>query len=92
LLFGYLARGIEIPEPVFVSPASRPCLEVADFVSYVIARYCYRRIKGQPIDLDPKYLGPVVYLGFDSSGALLFSRSTGYPWRLFYGNADNTYA
>lgn len=88
LLFGYLARGIEIPEPVFVSPASRPCLEVADFVSYVIARYCYRRIKGQPIDLDPKHLGPVVYLAFDPSGDLLFSRNTGYPWRSFYGNAE----
>ena len=88
LLFGYLARGIEIPEPVFVSPASRPCLEVADFVSYAIARYCYRRIKGQPIDLDPKHLGPVVYLAFDPSGDLLFSRNTGYPWRSFYGNAE----
>ena len=87
LLFGYLAKGMEIPEPVFISPASGPCLEVPDFVSYAIARYCFMRIKGKPIDLDPKQLGPIICLRFEPSGGLLWRRSTGYPWEFFYGDA-----
>ena len=43
LLYGFLSKGIEIPEPKFVSPASFPGLEVADFVSFTIARYYHRR-------------------------------------------------
>ena len=39
LLYGFLSKGIEIPEPKFISPASFPGLEVADFVSFTIARY-----------------------------------------------------
>ena len=37
LLYGFLSKGIEIPEPRFVRPASRPGLELADVVSFVIA-------------------------------------------------------
>jgi len=87
LVFPFLARGIEIPEPMFVSPASRPCLQVADFVSFVVRRYCYKRMLGEPIDLDPAELGSVEYLGFDPDGDMLFTSSTGYPWEYFYGNA-----
>jgi len=86
LVFPYLARGIEIPEPTFVTPASRPCLEVADFVSFVVRRYCFRRLKGQSVDLDPKQLGNVHYIGFDSAGDVLTTDSTSYPWEFFYGN------
>jgi len=85
LLYAFLSRGIEIPEPTFVSPASRPCLEVADFVSYVVARYCFRKLKKQSIDLDPKLLGPVYYLAFVPDGDVVHSMSTGYPWEYFYG-------
>jgi hypothetical protein len=62
------------------------CLEVADFVSFVVRRYCFRRLKGQPIELDPKQLGNVHYIGFDSAGDVLTTDSTGYPWEFFYGN------
>jgi hypothetical protein len=86
LLHAFLARGLEIPEPMFVRPGSRPCLEVADFVSYVVARYCFRKLKNQPIDLDPELLGPVYYLAFVPDGDVVTSMSTGYPWEHFYGS------
>jgi hypothetical protein len=86
LVFPFLTRGIEIPYPEFVNPASKPFLEVADFVSFVVARYCYRRIMGQPIDLDPKHLGPVSHIGFDPSGDVLTQTNAGYPWMFFYGD------
>lgn len=87
LVYSCVARGIEIPEPIFVKPASRPCLELADFVSYVVARYIHRRLKRQPVDLDPKELGNVTYLGFDTTGNMRRAYVAGYPWKQFFGNA-----
>jgi hypothetical protein len=85
LLYPFLSRGIEVPEPFFVQPASRPCLEVADFVSFIIARYYLRKWQNMEIEFDPARLGAVTYLGFDNSGGLLFHRRESYPWELFYG-------
>jgi len=83
LLYGFLSKGIEIPEPKFVSPASFPSLEVADFVSFVIARYYFRMWQGKKIEIDPKDIGLVTYLGYDGNGDLLWKRQEGYPWDQF---------
>ena len=84
LLYGFLSKGIEIPEPKFVPPASTPGLELADFVSFTIGRYYLRRWQGKNIEIDPKKLGIVTYLGYDSNGDLLWIRREGYPWDEFY--------
>ena len=84
LLYGFLSKGIEIPEPKFVPPASSPSLELADFVSYTIGRYYLRRWQGKTIELDPEKLGLATYLGYDSNGDLLWRRREGYPWEEFY--------
>lgn len=84
LLYGFLSKGIEIPEPKFVPPASSPGLELADFVSYTIGRYYLRRWQGKSIEIDPKNFGLVTYLGYDSNGDLLWRRREGYPWDEFY--------
>ena len=83
LLYGFLSKGIEVPEPKFVPPASRPGLEVADFVSFTIARYYLRMWQGKEIEIDPKDMGLVTYLGYDSNGDLLWKRQEGYPWDQF---------
>jgi hypothetical protein len=83
LLYGFLAKGIEIPAPKFVSPGSFPGLEVADFVSFTIARYYYRRWEGKEIEIDPKQMGLATYLGYDFNGDLLWKRQEGYPWDQF---------
>jgi len=84
LLYGYLSKGIEIPEPKFVSPGSFPGLEIADFVSFTIARFYDRMWKDQEIEIDPNRMGLVTYLGYDFNGDLLWRRQVGYPWDLFY--------
>jgi hypothetical protein len=83
LLYGFLSKGIEIPEPKFVPSASSPGLEVADFVSFTIARYYLRMWQGRRIEIDPKDMGLVTYLGYDSNGDLLWKRQEGYPWDQF---------
>jgi hypothetical protein len=84
LLYGFLSKGIEIPEPKFVSPASSPGLEIADFVSFTIARLYDRMWKGKEIEIDPGRMGLVTYLGYDSNGNLLWRRQEGYPWEQLY--------
>ncbi len=84
LLYGFLSKGIEIPEPKFVPPASFPGLEIADFVSFTIARYYFRMWQGKQIEIDPKNLGLVTYLGYGANGDFLWRRQEGYPWDLFY--------
>jgi hypothetical protein len=84
LLYGFLSKGIEIPEPKFVSPASCPSLEIADFVSFTIARFYDRMWKGKEIEIDPSGMGLVTYLGYGSNGDLLWRRQEGYPWELFH--------
>ena len=78
ILYAFLAKGIEIPEPQFVAPASQPGLELADFVSYVIARYHFRKWQEKYIEIDPKDLGLVTYLGYDKHG-FCWKRQVGYP-------------
>ncbi len=83
LLYTFVARGIEIPEPQFVTPASHPCLELADFVSYVVARCYLRRWQQRRIEMDPIDFGMATYLGFDQRGDILRRRRIGYPWDEF---------
>jgi hypothetical protein len=63
LLYGFMSKGIEIPEPKFVPPASTPGLELADFVSFTIGRYYIRKWRGKKIEIDPEKLGLVTYIG-----------------------------
>jgi len=83
LLYGFLSRGIEIPEPKFVSPASYPGLEIADFVSFAVGRFYDRMWKEKDVEIDPRRLGLVTYMGFDCNGDLLWRRQKGYPWEQF---------
>ena len=89
LLYAHLTHGIQIPEPEFVKPASRPLLELADFISYVIGRFVFCRLSNKPNDFDPKRLGKIQYIGFNSNGDMLSTPSSqvGFPWGYFYGNS-----
>ncbi|OBQ13980.1 hypothetical protein [Anabaena sp. AL09] len=86
LIYPFLAKGVEIPEPIFVKPASQPCLELADFISYIIARFYLKKWQGKEIEeaLNPRNLGKVMYLGSDETGDLVFHKTESYPWELFY--------
>lgn len=73
VIYAYLSGSKEILEPVFVKPGSLPCLEIADFVAYVMARYCFKRFKNETVDLPLKKLGNINYLDFEKGGDVLYS-------------------
>lgn len=79
LLYPFIAKGIEIPEPKFVQPGSHPCLELADFVSFVVARFLLRRLENKSIEFDPSRLGKVFYMTQRPNGDLVQTRQVGYP-------------
>jgi len=82
--FAFISRCIPIPEPQFVSPGSQPCLELADFVSYIIARFHSRKWQNKNIDIDPASFGKAFYFGFVKEQMIRIFQQ-GYPWLEFYG-------
>lgn len=88
LIYTYLAKGIPIPEPQFIKPASHPCSELADFISFWIRRYHVKKEKDEPCELDIGNLGNVTYYGFTNTGELLRVRQRGFPWNDFYERAS----
>lgn len=82
LIYPFLTNGIEVEEPKFVQPASHACLELADFISFIVARFYFNRWKGKKTEeiLDPCNLGKVTYLSCDKNGDLAFNRAESYPW------------
>lgn len=83
LLYGHLSKGIEIPEPQFVQPGKYPGLELADFVSFLVARYYHRMWQKKPIEIDPRDMGLVTYFGYDARGNFFGRPKEGYPWDQF---------
>ncbi len=82
--FAFLSRCITIPDPQFVQPGSQPCLELADFVSYVIARFHSRTWQKKNIDINPACFGKAFYFGFVNDQMIRIFQQ-GYPWSQFYG-------
>jgi hypothetical protein len=89
LLWPLLARGLSIDEPTFVAPASRPLLEIADVVCYVIARYVFQRIQNKVPDIDPSDFGRsnTSFMAFDALGNVRQEGGFAYPWNKFFANA-----
>lgn len=86
LLYAFLARGLDIPEPAFVPPGSEPALELADFLSFVVARYHHCRWQKIAPEVDPDRLGSISYSAFEPrNGDLVVRASAGFPWSEFYG-------
>jgi hypothetical protein len=84
LLYTYISRGIQIPEPLFIKPGSHPCSEIADHISYWIRKYHMEKERSKSF-VDPKEFGTVTYFGFSNTGELIRQRQIGYPWDEFYG-------
>jgi hypothetical protein len=84
LLYAFLARGLVIPEPRFVQPGSHPCLELADFVSFWIARYHLHKWQRREPEFETDRLGRIFYLGVRNNGDLGYWTRKGFPWDFFY--------
>ena len=65
-------------------------LEIADFISFVIARYLLQVGRGDEskIDFDPRILGLIAYTGFRSDGGALREYKRGYPLLEFFAGTS----
>jgi len=81
LLWARLTNGVPVKSPEFVLPTNNFLLEVADSISYVVARELYAvgsRASGKPLnaEFDTKLLGRTRYIWTDAEGG----------WNNFFGN------
>lgn len=84
-LFTWLSSGSTTVKPVFTKPGSHYLLEVADFVSYVVAREFERNICGKPVEIPSSLLGNGIYQGAIANGDVKYRWSVGLPLKEFYG-------
>jgi hypothetical protein len=84
LMWPFVSHGLPVAAPEFVTRNSSEYLQIADFVSFIVARYIARRSTGESVDLDPKILGSVRYQGFKEDGSCIARDLAGYPWDTFF--------
>ena len=84
-LFSYLAKGRYVRKPSFIKPGSRPLSELADILSFYVARYHFCNFKSRKIDVNLKDLGKVVYSSFKmNTGDFIYKEENHYPWEFFF--------
>ena len=84
LIFPYLAKGMEVEDPIFIAPGSHVYSEIADAVSFTIARFLQRGQIGSHAELDPAVFGPITYVASTvGGGTLMAKRSKGLPREWF---------
>jgi hypothetical protein len=88
LMWPFVSHSLPVGAPEFVSRNSSEYLQIADFVSFIVARYIARRAVGESIDLDPGILGSVRYQGFKSDGTCIARDVEGYPWDTFFAGTS----
>ncbi len=84
-LFTWLSAGATVQKPSFVKPGSHYLLEIADFISYCIAREFERSILGKKVEFPSSLLGKGFYQGTIANGDVLYRWNDGLPLKKFYG-------
>jgi hypothetical protein len=84
LLWPWITNGLPVMSPQFVEPKFSIYLEIADIVSFVIARYLYclgKRAGGESSnpEIDPSELGLVRYIITDGKGDWNHENTVGFP-------------
>ncbi len=89
LMYLYLCHGVPVPEPQFVKQGSHICLELADFVAFVVAREVHCWQNNRQLEHRSSQLGTVYYSWPDASGYAR-ERMVGVPKdRIFPSIASN---
>lgn len=78
LMFPYMTSLIKIPITQTVQGGANPGSELADFICYMIARY----IDGKE-DVDPTWLGDVMYIAKRKDGATEATKRDSFPVELY---------
>ena len=84
-LFTWLSAGATVLKPTFVEPGTHYLLEIADFISYCVAREFERTIQGQEVEIPSSLLGKGFYQGTIANGDVLYKWNNGLPLKEFYG-------
>jgi len=84
LVWPFLTKGLPVMSPKFVDPSFSLYLEIADILSYVVARYLFcigRRVEGENIkaEICPSSLGLVRYIYLNSRSDGVYHDSVGFP-------------
>ncbi|MDR8394384.1 hypothetical protein NC796_24765 [Aliifodinibius sp. S!AR15-10] len=94
LLWTYLTKGLPVMTPDFVKPSYNFLLEIADIVSYVIARkiFCIgKRVEGKEDKtalFNPSQLGGIRYTLTDASGNWNYEFSKDFPGKEMFKNTE----
>lgn len=88
-LFIVLSAGAPILKPEFVQPGSHYLLEVADFISYCVAREFEKAVQNSKTEFPTASLGKCFYQGTLGNGDVNYKWSIGLPLREYYGIQEN---
>lgn len=88
LMWPFVCHGIPVGSPQFVHPNHSEYLEIADFVSFSVARYIKRRAENKNIDIDLSLLGKVYYQGYTEDSICFCSDKDEYPWDTFFSGTN----
>jgi hypothetical protein len=89
LMWPFLTSGLPVSNPLFENPSTSIYFELADFISFVIARYLYvvgKRAVGEKVDFDyrTEWLGNILYMGSKKSGDIIMEDANKFPLRRFF--------
>jgi hypothetical protein len=85
LMYLYLSHGLPVPEPEFVKQGSHICLELSDFVAFVVAREVFCWQNNQQSDYLSSDFGKVYYSWPDATGYTR-ERTIGVPKERIFPN------
>lgn len=89
-LFTWLSSGAAITEPEFIPPGSHFLLEVADFISYCVARDFEKSLQESASEFPSSLLGEGFFQGTLSDGTVEYRWHHGLPLQEFYGISNIT--
>lgn len=83
-LFTWLSAGAPVVAPKFHTPGSHGLLEIADALSFFVAREFHQCVMGRKTEVPSSYTGLGYYRAFNADGGINSSWSRGLPIEKFY--------
>jgi hypothetical protein len=84
-LFTYVSAGAPVLKPEFVQPGSHYLLEIADFISYCVAREFEKAAQNTKTEFPRSLLGKGFYQATLGDGNVSYKWSVGLPLQEYYG-------
>lgn len=84
-LFSWLSRRTLLHKPTHIEPGTHYLSEIADFISFWIARDFFMGIKKKRIEMQTYELGEILYEGTLGNGDAKAKNHISFPLKEFYG-------